>query len=108
MKIAGLVLAATAVLASPSLQAAPKHAEANAVCSAKPYKQWLPLSKLPAAETYCHKEFPVATPTCAVVKKVKTITHTSTHTDTHTKIGTTVIQLKTTGTDKVHTVTVTT
>jgi len=57
MKIAYLALAASAVLASPIEPVVDAKKPAD-VCHAAPYKQWLALSSLPAATSYCENTFP--------------------------------------------------
>ena len=85
MRFTALGLAATAGVANAGLANFPVLAAADSVCTRAPYKGFTALSALPAAQTYCSKEFPLATPTCLdVIKTTKTQTVTGVHTKTVT------------------------
>jgi hypothetical protein len=71
------------------------HVDAT-VCSQFPVDLFLPLSKLPAAETFCSSKFPLVRPVCSTTV---TTTATSTASFTTTVTPTTVVQTTTTGVD---------
>jgi len=95
-RVVTLSLAATAVVASPALEVKPEVEIAGSVCSQAPYKQWLPLSTLSAAKSYCSKEFPVTRPTCLTTFHPAPTIQRSTETDTLSLVFATV-QTATTG-----------
>lgn len=76
MKFVTLSLAATAGVANAGLALFPVHAMADSVCARNPYKDFTAISALPAAQSFCTKEFPVKPPTCynTIYKTVKTVT----------------------------------
>ncbi|PNS19610.1 hypothetical protein CAC42_7454 [Sphaceloma murrayae] len=78
----GLVAVAGLVDAAPSVSQYPKNAVAGNICSAAPYKQWLPLSRLPAAAQFCNRRFPLSTCTTTVFSTRTRVGATTTQTDT--------------------------
>lgn len=71
------------------------HVDAT-VCSQFPVDLFLPLSNLPAAETFCSSKFPLVRPVCSTTS---TTTATSIAPFTTTVTPTTVVQTITTGID---------
>ncbi|PSK34893.1 hypothetical protein B9Z65_1476 [Elsinoe australis] len=80
----GLLAAAGVAEAAPSLSQFPKNAAAGSICSAAPYKQWLPLSQLPAAQQFCNKKFPIKGCTATVTSVETKTAGATTQTETAT------------------------